>query len=376
VAVVDINVTYDVQALKTQLNQLFPSERVEVRASSNALVLGGTVSGENTMSRVLAVANQYAPGRVANMLNVRGSQQVMLQVRFAEVQRSVTRELGVKTRVSNDNFVFGSTGLLNRSGSAAASMLLTGSVFGTEVRFVIDALEAKGVLKVLAEPNLIALSGDTASFLAGGEFPIDTVQAAATEALGGAATFTDAIVTTSFKEFGVGLSFTPTVVDGDLINLVVETEVSAIDFTLSEQLNSDNPSVSTRRANTTVELRDGQSFSIAGLLQNSFRDNVSHLPWLGDVPILGSLFRSSDFARNETELVVIVTAYLVQPANAGQLTTPVDNFIEPSDFDLFFWGRTEGTPVTPTAGGAAAAGPMLSAQPDGGVAGAYGHIIE
>ncbi len=375
VAVVDINVTYDVQALKNQLNQLFPRERIEVRASSNALIVGGTVSGKSTMSRVLAVANQYAPGRVANMMNVRGSQQVMLHVRFAEVQRSIRRELGVKTQVSNTNFGIGSPGNFgfDSVADAAASLFLGGSVYGTDISFLISALEAKGVVKLLAEPTLIALSGDTASFLAGGEFPVSTQQS--TGSLSGDIA---AVFTTTFKEFGVGLSFTPTVLDGDLINLVIESEVSAINFALTEELGfqDSTPAVSTRRAKTTVELYDGQSFSIAGLLQNDFRDNVSQIPWLGDVPILGSLFRSTEYSKGETELVIIVTVYLVQPASGNQLVTPGDGFVEPSQFDLFYWGRTEGLAPSPRADATAAAGPMLSVLPDGGVAGAYGHIIQ
>jgi len=380
VAVVDINVTYDVQALKTQLNQLFPRERIEVRASRNALVVGGTVSGEGTMSRILTVANQYAPGRVANMMSVHGSQQVMLHVRFAEVQRNFTRELGIKPQVN----ALGTGGGLS-SGTGPLSFLTGGAAFdpdafaaalfsfgvaGADVDILVDALEGKGVIKLLSEPSLVALSGDTASFLAGGQFPVSTLQDSGSDS-------DFLVLSTTFKEFGVGLSFTPTVIDGDLINLNVETEVSAIDTTLSTETGAGEIfGLSTRRANTTVELYDGQSFSIAGLLQDNFRDNISQLPWLGDVPILGGLFRSTDYSRGETELVIIVTVYLVKPANAGQLTTPADNFIEPSEFDLFFWGRTEGVPAKMAAGGPTAAGPMLSAQPDGGVAGAYGHIIQ
>ena len=369
-AVLDVSVTYDTQGLKSRLNDLFPRETVEVRAASGAIVLSGTASSGQAASQMLAVAEQYAPEKVTNLMQVTGSQQVLLAVRFAEVSRTLSRELALNPLLSLD----GDDARLDLTPLTAAAL---GTTFGGLFSFVtgdltvdmlIDALESKGVVKTLAEPNLVAMSGDTASFLAGGEFPIPVAQ----EVAEGGTT-----ITVEFKQFGVSLSFTPTVVSGDLINLVVSPEVSQIDFTnavLSTGFRI--PGVTTRRATTTVELRDGQSFAIAGLLQSDFTDNVDQIPWLGDVPVLGALFRSTSYQRNETELVIIVTPYLVQPGDGRALATPLDTFQAPSDFDLFFHGRVEAPMLG--AGGAAPApsGHLVGAAPAGGFAGGYGHIIQ
>lgn len=380
IAVVDVNVTYDVQGLKVKLNELYPNERVEVRGSNNALVLSGPIGGAEVMSGILAVANQYAPGAVANLMTVRGSQQVMLSVRFAEVSRSLSRSLGINWEAAADIggsvFAFASgRDIVNASSQFLQLTDGTTSVGGafvdgdTSIAALIDLLEAKGVLRTLAEPNLIALSGDTASFLAGGEFPVPAVQTVGNN--------DEPVISVTFREFGVGLSFTPTVIGDGLINLAVAPEVSTLDETVGVQTTGliEIPGLKTRRARTTVELRDGESFAIAGLIQNSFEDSVQQLPWLGDLPVLGNLFRSSQFARGETELVIIVTAHLVQPAQLDQLATPVDGFVAPTDLELFFWGQTEGPasrPGTVTSTGRA----LPAASPRGGVAGAYGHIIE
>jgi pilus assembly protein CpaC len=218
----------------------------------------------------------------------------------------------------------------------------------------------------LAEPNLVALSGDTANFLAGGEFPIPVSQDEDT-------------ITVEFKEFGVGLAFTPTVLGDSLMNLVVKSEVSALDrsdqggaVTLS---GFDIPALVTRRAETTIELRDGQSFAIAGLFQDNFTNGVDQLPWIGDVPILGLLFRSADFQKNQTELVIIVTPHLVAPGDATAMSLPTDSVAEPTDLDLFFHGRTEGFSF-PKAVGPSGATQLLQSNRAGGVSGDYGYIIE
>jgi pilus assembly protein CpaC len=216
-----------------------------------------------------------------------------------------------------------------------------------------DALEDKGLSKTLAEPNLTALSGDTASFLAGGEFPVQTVSEDEAQI--------------EFKEFGVRLSFTPTVLNDGLINLIVSPEVSARD---SANAVLGVPALTVRRATTTIELRDGQSFAIAGLLQEDFNDSISQLPLLAEIPVLGALFRSSQFIKEETELVIIVEAHLVKPAPVGSLATPADNFIPPSEADIWLFGRVEapGSGI-PREGGLAAKGA-------GGIEGHYGHIIK
>lgn len=370
IAVVDLVVSRDIDGLKAQLHELMPDERIEVRAANLSLVLSGTVSSPSQVARALAVAERYAPEYVTNLLGVRGSQQVMLAVRFAEVQRTVMKELGINANLVDNDFPFSLASfdpsrmanlgsLISPTTAASAVTGFTAGSFAADILF--DALEEKGVVKTLAEPNLIALSGDTANFLAGGEFPIPVSR----NTQGGGDT-----ITIEFKQFGVSLAFTPTVLEGGLVNIIVSPEVSRIDPSNAVQLQGFSvPGLTTRRATTTVELRDGQSFAIAGLLQNDFQDSVRQLPGIGDLPIIGALVRSSDFQRNETELVILVTPHLVQPAPDGSLATPADNFVPPSDLGIFLMGNTEGRQPK---GGAH----VLSAQGAGGITGAYGHIIK
>ena len=377
IAVMDLVVTYDINGLKTRLFELLPDESIEVRPLNASIVLSGTVSSATKMKRAATVAAQFTGDeeRVVNMMSVKGSQQVLLAVRFSEMTRSASKDIGLSSALVGDDFAivtgaspgsdlaFGTslpgtgvalTGTLATFTGFASGVTTFGLGNGTGLALAFDALESKGLSKTLAEPNLIALSGETASFLAGGEFPIPVAS--------------EDGITVTFKEFGVSLSFTPTVLDDGLINLVVSPEVSSVDRTLVVNLgagDSDIPGISTRRATTTVELRDGQSFAIAGLLQDDFSDNIEQFPFLGDLPILGALFRSTDFQRNETELVILVTPHLVQPAPAGALATPTDNFIPPSDANLFLMGRMEDpqSGIGPLGGG-------------GGIDGSYGHIIK
>lgn len=362
IAVVDIAVTPDEGGLRRHLHEIMPEEDIEVRAANGGLVLSGTVSTARQLDRALQVAESYAPDAVTNLMTVRGSQQVLLQVRVAEVQRTLTRELGLQPDITSEDFVFSTFDGLDPTNFAGASLNLAANEFTVDM--LIDALEAKGAVKVLAEPNLVALSGDTATFLAGGEFPVPVAR----DDDDGEIT-----LTIEWKQFGVSLGFTPTVLDNELINLRVAPEVSEIDRINSISINGTViPGLSTRRAVTTVELRDGQSFAIAGLLQNDMTTQVRQLPGLGDIPLLGALFRSSSFQREETELVIIVTPRLVKPAAAGTLAAPTDTFRPPSEADLFLMGRVEGTPENVPVGSAAAA---LGARPDGGIAGPYGHIL-
>ncbi len=369
VAVVDVVVSHDVEGLKTKLYELMPKERIEVRAASDSLVLSGIVSTPEQLARALSIAERYAPGKVSNLLRVRGSQQVMVQVKVAEVSRTVARELGLKPELFGGDFAYSTLDPLDLDRFGAGLVQLTTSEFG--INGFIDALEEKGVVKVLAEPNLVALSGDTATFLAGGEFPVPVgsdKQDGITE------------ITIEFKPFGVSLAFTPTVIDGDLINLVVSPEVSKIDPSASIVLNSITiPGLSTRRATTTIELRDGQSFAIAGLLQSDFTDQVRQLPGVGDIPVLGALFRSAEFERRETELVIIVTPRLVKPVSPDALAAPTDYFQAPSDFELFALGWSEGMGSGSRQVAAADAQKpqaVLGAQAGGGLSGPYGHIIK
>ena len=368
VAVVDLTVNVDVEGLKTRLFEMMPNERIEVRAVGGSAVLSGVASSASALSRALSLAEKFAPENVTNLVSVEGSQQVMLEVRFVEVSRTLAKDLGLNTNIANSDFAF-TAGDAFLSGLISATSFATGAltfdIGSVTFDFLFDALEEKGVVKTLAEPNLIAMSGDTASFLAGGEFPVPVAQDTDS---GGVA------ITVEFKEFGVSLSFTPTVLGNNLINVAVAPEVSRIDEANSVTLNGFNiPGLATRRASTTVELRDGEAFAIAGLLQNDFRDTVRQFPGLGDVPVLGSLLRSSGFQRAETELVIIVAPHLVRPAPAGTLATPADGLVLPNEIDLFLFGRTEGLGSGALERSSVA---PLAAEIAGGIDGPYGHIIK
>jgi pilus assembly protein CpaC len=347
IAMLELVVTPDLDGLKRKLHELMPHDAIDVRAINDSIVLSGIASSADHAGRALALAENYAPKKVTNLLRVAGSQQVMLAVKVAEISRSVTRELGLKPNITAGDFSFNTLDPVDLARFAVTRLAGTGG-FGS-LELLIDALEQKGVVKTLAEPNLIALSGDTANFLAGGEFPVPVAQGTS----GGIA------ITVQFKKFGVGLAFTPTVLEGGLINLMVSPEVSQIDRTNSVIVSGFSiPGLTTRRATTTVELRDGQSFAIAGLLQSDFQDQVRQLPGLGNIPILGALARSSDFQRRETELVIIVTPHLVRPVAENGLATPTDTFAPPSDLDIFLMGHVEGQfpQANPTQIGAGLAG--------------------
>ncbi|MBF0372799.1 MAG: type II and III secretion system protein family protein [Alphaproteobacteria bacterium] len=366
-AVLDLVVGHDVGGIKTRLNDLMPGEPIEVRAVNDSVVLSGRVSSPQIAGRAAQVAERFAPGKVTNLLEVNGSQQVMLAVRIAEVSRSVARELGIKPSFilgGEDFFAFDTLDTLDLNRFATALGHWT-TPFVT-LDLLLDALEEKGVVKILAEPNLVAMSGDTANFLAGGEFPVPVARNTDDDG--------DVTITIEFKQFGVSLAFTPTVVGRDLINLVVSPEVSQIDRQNAVTLSGFMiPGLSTRRATTTVELRDGQSFAIAGLLQSDFSDQVRQLPGIGDVPVLGALFRSSEFQRRESELVIIVSPRLVRPVESNMLAAPTDGFLPPSDLDLFLMGRVE-APASAMArpvSARRALGPQ-----GGGIEGQYGHIVK
>ncbi|SEP06944.1 pilus assembly protein CpaC [Salinihabitans flavidus] len=344
---VNVRVAADVSEFKERLRQIMPGEKIEVRTANDGIVLSGTVSSTQRLQRALDLAERYAPERVSNLMSVSGVQQVMLKVRFAEMQRSVSKSLSSSLSLdgsvlSNNLGLTGGTGTTTTSG--AISNALGGAVpasnsnlgaiqFGfnagaVEVGILLEALETKGVVRTLAEPNLTALSGQEASFLAGGEYPVPVSQDTGT-------------VSVEFKRFGVELNFVPRVIDGDLINLEMGAAVSGIDTSNSFSDGSFTINAFKRReASTTVELRDGESFAIAGLLQDDFQDSAGQIPWLGDIPILGALFRSADYQRAQSELVIIVTAHLVTPTRGEALALPTDRVKPPSEKDLFMFGRT------------------------------------
>ncbi len=376
-AILDLVVGPDIEGLDAKLRELVPGESVAVHPLNGSLVLSGTVSSAGRMAKIVTLAERFAPGLVTNLMSVSGSQQVMLKVRFVEVSRNALKRIGLNFDAFDGDFSFSSgdafggipAGLGGVRGASIgadtfAAGLFSGALGASGLRLLFEALETKGLAKTLAQPNLIALSGDTASFLAGGEFPIEVAQS-------GAAASGDAAITVEFKEFGISLSFTPTVLDDGLINMVVSPEVSALDFSVA--ING-TPGLTTRRATTTVELRDGQTFAIAGLLQENFQDAVRQVPLLGDIPILGALFRSSQYQRNESELVIIVEPRLVRPVPAGALATPADNLIPPSELDLWLNGLIE-APESGSSQPLEPSGPREAAELDNRAAD-HGHILK
>jgi pilus assembly protein CpaC len=353
ISVVDVAVGPDVVSLRRQLEQLIPGEKVGANISNDSIVLTGVVSSAPLVDRAMQLAQTYAGENVVNMMSVGGTQQVMLEVRFSEMNRQVGKQFGLNGAFLSQNGRFqGSFGntapstalLTNTNGVPTIDIggilesfgIVSGSfnIGNLDIFGALDALERKGVVKTLAEPTLVALSGETASFLAGGEFPIPVSQ--------GGGSDNGNNITIEFKPFGVSLAFTPTVLADGIINLVVEPEVSSIDPSASIVVNGLSiPGLQTRRAHTTLELRDGQSFAIAGLIRNDFQDTVRQFPILGSIPIIGSLFRSTSFAKQETELVIIVTPRLVQPITANMVRLPTDRVKNPSELELFLMGRTD-----------------------------------
>ncbi len=339
VGVFDIEVSYDTSRLGSELAQRFPHARFRVSSVNGRIMLGGTAPTAPTVDQAMLSATQCGAD-VINSVKVSSPQQVMLEVRFVEASRSAGRDLGINWQAVQQNFQAGGSGVGVAVG--ATSLLSGGAPFGTVVGrllgngvqadALLQALEQRGVVRRLAEPNLTALSGDTASFLAGGEFPIPVASN-----LG--------VVTVEFKKYGVGLAFTPTVLGDGVINLKIEPEVSQIDPTTTITVGSITiPALIVRRANTTVELRDGQSFAIAGLLQSINTADQKQLPWLADVPVLGALARSASYQKKETDLVIIVTPRLVRPARPGDvLRTPLDTSKPANDAEFFLLGQAEMT---------------------------------
>ncbi len=394
----EVAVRRDLSALGEQLRGLFPGEPIGVHGSGKDVVLSGTVSSKYVVDKAAEVAAGYADGKdgVVNLLKqVEGvaSNQVLLRVRFAEVSRSALQELGASfftgpggfhdyvsrvttsqfpsvnfdemTRTSiqgpPENWGGGRDDVTATGGRMTFSDFLNIFLFNNKynVGTVIRALSEKGLFQSLAEPNLVATNGKEASFLAGGEYPYPVVQG------GGANTS----VTITFKEFGIRLKFTPTILGDDIVNLKVEPEVSALDFSNAVTIEGFRiPALSTRRTNTEVELRDGQTFAVAGLLNNTLTTSLRKIPGIGDIPILGWLFKSKALQKNETELVVIITPHILRKGSPGA-ATGLPNMVEP------FLGKPDkqvtpppahlGSPRYPTQGQQGPKGPASPAEAAG-----------
>ncbi len=321
--VFDVFVRANLSLIDSQIRALFPRDDIRLSQANGSVVLSGTVADPATAAQADSVV-QAAGFKTVNMLGspVKSATQVQLQIRVAEVSRAKLRDLGASFAYQGSpgagGFASGggpgslsdiAGGVLNTTFNSAANIFLMG---GNTLQ-MIRAMQTNGTLRALAEPNLIAMDGQVASFLAGGEFPIPVIQAG-----GGGGNS----VTIQFKEYGIRLNFKPTIIDEDHIRLELEPEVSTIDFANGVRFQGFVvPALRTRRARTGVELRDGQSFALAGLLDNSETRNMSKVPVIGDIPIIGNLFKSTQFQKNETELVFIVTADVVKPINRDDIPT-------------------------------------------------------
>jgi pilus assembly protein CpaC len=339
----DVEVSYDTSMLAAEITRRFSHAGIRVGTANGKILLTGTAPDAVTLDQALTVAKQFGSD-VINSVSVDSPQQVMLEVRFVEASRQASREFGVNWNVfgSSTRVQTGDNGksLLEVPSLPIVASGIASGPFGVAIArmvssgvtmdAIIKAMEEDGVARSLAEPNLVALSGDTASFLAGGEFPIPVPGSLGTIGI-------------EYKRYGVGLSFTPTVLRGGLINLKIEPEVSQLDTSNPVVVAGISvPPLTVRRANTTVELRDGQSFVIGGLLQNNTTTSSEQLPWLGDVPILGALFGSRSYQKNETDLAIIVTPRLVRPARPGDVVkTPLDKTLPANDVDFFLMGKSE-----------------------------------
>ena len=372
----DVEVSYDISRLANEIAR-FSEGGIKVSSVNGRIMLSGNAADAATLDKAVMIARQFGPDPI-NTVQVMQAQQIMLEVRFIEVSRQASRELGVQWNVFGHSTVanIGSQlqaqqlpitapgGAFQQPAAARAGIggpnlepstvngtplspvvaagVLSGaapfgflvSQLGGSVQMEINALEQKGLARSLAEPNLVALSGDTASFLAGGQLPVPEA--------GGLGT-----VTFAYQPYGVGLSFTPTVLKDNLINLVIKPEVSEIDTAHTVTVAGTSvPGLITRKASTTLELRDGQSFMLGGLLQNQSSTAQDQLPWVGDVPVLGALFRSSSYQKNETDLVILVTPHIVHPMRSNEVAhTPFDNSLPGNDIDFFLNGQPEISPA-------------------------------
>jgi pilus assembly protein CpaC len=377
----NVRVAQNIDQIKSMLGMTMPAAAIEVTPMNGMVLLTGTVANPSEVEEATRLTQAFVGDKtvVVTKLKTAMPVQVNLQVKIAEVSRGLLKEFGVNllSQDKTGGFMFGisrgrnigsfvpsdlstfpkldasslfglpagtlslpfdpSSGQFLFGGSdfkavnpatSSTTFNLVGRLFGLDIASAIDVLEQDGVVSVLAEPNLTALSGETASFLAGGEFPIPTLDG-------------NGAVNVEFKEFGVGLAFTPTVLDGNRIAMRVRPEVSELTDEGAVRLNNFTiPALTTRRAETTVELGSGQSFMIAGLLRNRTNSSTDKTPLLGDLPIIGALFKSDRFQRNESELVIVITPYLVKPVGAGQIKLPTDGYQAPTDLQRWLLGKT------------------------------------
>ncbi len=396
----NVEVTHDLNSLKAKLYEFLPDESISVHSSQNRLILSGQVSSQINMNLALRLAETFAAGKtidsetgsrnkeaedtgVVNLMSIGGAQQVMLEVTVAEVQRSLVRRFDSNFHFFN---IDGNWGLGGTSAGAAIDEITSGVIgpifnapsventgllatfidSNTLFNLALDIARENGVAKVLAEPNLTALSGAKAEFLAGGEFPIPVPS--------------EDGITVDYKPYGVGLKFIPTVLSDKKINLNLAVDVSEIagSTTLTLTPSDTNaayyvPPITRRSASSTLELADGQTIGIAGLLSESVRDSISTMPGLGDIPVLGQLFNSQSYVSGETELVILVTPRLAKPVDRSRVSLPTDAFVEPSDLGYYLLGKGASIATPEYSRPSAAYSQQLTLSEQGGAEGTFGH---
>ena len=365
-AAIDVHVGVFRAQVVREFRRVLGNEDIEVDMAGDAIILKGTAHSLEARERAEQVALAFFAGegsRVINLIDVGGNQQVMIEVTLAEVSRSFRRQFGTNFRAlvatGDSTFEIFRLSSLDSDGSILVSegVNLVGKFSRGDfsLDLFIDALQDRGVATILAEPTLVARSGEHASFLAGGEVPIPIAQEFGS-------------ISITYKKFGVGVEFVPTVLAPDRIHLQVTPEVSAVDVSLGTVISGVSvPAFRTRRVSTAVELADGQSFAIAGLLRDDIAAVANRIPGLGDIPVLGALFRSQQFQKSQTELVIIVTPHIVKPLGPGPHPLPTDHYIEPTDREFYLEGRIEGSAAGP--------GPTSGALPTGGFIGDLGHRV-
>ena len=336
----EIRVERDLAGLRATLHQFFPNSRIDVQAMNDHIVLSGSVANAADADNARELAARYmgSPDQVLNMLAIEGKEQVMLKVTVAEMQRSVIKQLGVNLSAVGDignlalNLATSNPFSIQGSSLGGANAGVGGTAGNMTLASSLKALEEDGLVRTLAEPTLTAISGEGAKFLAGGEFPVPTAKDQ------------DGNITVTYKPFGVGLAFTPVVLSEGRISLKLSTEVS--ELTTQGQVVQNGltiPALKVRRAETTLEMPSGGSLVMAGLLSDSTKQNIDGVPGAKDMPVLGQLFRSRDYQKNETELVIIVTPYVVDPTSRDKLALPTDGFAPASDMDTILMGRLNAT---------------------------------
>jgi pilus assembly protein CpaC len=375
-----VSVTHNLSRLRSAVQEFSPKSELAASSTDNAIILKGKVDSPVAAEKIQRLASTFLRGeqqRVINMMDTSASDQVMLKVRIVEVARSELKRFGInwESLLNTGSFVFGlangrdfinDAGTFTRSLEGDNSFNISNRTGSANINAVIDALEDDGLVSILAEPNLTTRSGKAASFLAGGEYPIPVPG-------------DDGQVTIEYRQFGVSLQFTPIVQSSDKITLAVLPEVSA----LSDEIGitggdfGDIPGLTTRRASTTVDLGSGQTFAIAGLLRSDQSNNISKFPGLGDIPVLGALFRSSEFQNNQTELVILVTPYIVSPvSDPKQFATPLDGYTPPTDGERILLGKLQGdNPAPPQAADAVTPATLRPAEVFQGIGGQAGFVM-